>query len=110
PSRVGWLGVLWRRILLRLLRPYLVRHRELENILVAGLSEVEQSRDRLEDATRTVQGLLEQLGGRVADLSDQFNSRLDELTGRLYARPYVAETAAADQSRACADFDEVVRG
>jgi SAM-dependent methyltransferase len=71
---------------------------------------VEQSRDRLEDATRTVQGLLEQLGGRVADLSDQFNSRLDELTGKLYAQPYVAETEAVEQTSAYSAFEEVFRG
>jgi len=110
PSRVGRLGVLWRRILLRLLRPYLVRQRELENILVTGLSEVERSRDRLEDAVRTVQGLLEQLGGRVEDLSDQLSGRLDELIGKLYARPYVAETAVAERSSAYAEFEEVFRG
>jgi SAM-dependent methyltransferase/glycosyltransferase involved in cell wall biosynthesis len=113
PSRAGRLGILWRRILLRLLRPYLVRQRELENILVSGLSEVERSRDRLEDAVRTLQGLLEQVGGRVGDLSeasDQLNSRLDELNGKLYARPYVSETAAAEPSSAYADFEEVFRG
>jgi glycosyltransferase involved in cell wall biosynthesis/SAM-dependent methyltransferase len=103
PSRLGRPGVLWRRILLRLLRPYLVRQRELENILVDGLNEVELSRDRLEDAVRTVQG---QLGGRVDDMS----SRLDELTGKLYARPYVAETTGAERSSAYVDFEDVFRG
>jgi SAM-dependent methyltransferase len=110
PSRAGRLGVLWRRILLRLLRPYLIRQRELENILVSGLSEVERSRDRLEDAVRTLQGLLEQVGGRVEDLSNQLNSRLDELNGKLYARPYVSETTASEPSSAYADFEEVFRG
>jgi len=107
PSQAGRLGVLWRRILLRLLRPYLVRQRELENILVAGLSEVEQSRDRLEDAVRTVQSLL---GGRIESVSDQLNGRLDDLTGKLYARPYVADTATVEPSSAYADFEDVFRG
>jgi SAM-dependent methyltransferase len=107
PSRVGWLGVLWRRILLRMLRPYLVRQRELENILVSGLSDVEQSRDRLEDAVRAVQSLL---GGRIESVSDQLNSRVDDLTAKLYAQPYVAETTTDERSSAYADFEEVFRG
>jgi len=106
PSRAGRVGVLWRRILLRLLRPYLIRQRELENILVDGLNEVERSRDRLEEATRTLQGLLEQVGSRVDDLA----GRVDVLTGKLYAKPYVAETTAAGGSSAYADFEEVFRG
>jgi SAM-dependent methyltransferase len=109
PSRAGRIGILWRRILLRLLRPYLVRQRELENILVDGLREVEQSRDRLEDALRTVQGLLEQLEARLA-LSEQLGTRLDELIGRLYARPYVAETAGTHRTSAYVDFEDVFRG
>ena len=109
PSRAGRIGLLWRRILLRLLRPYLVRQRELENILVDGLNEVERSRDRLEEAVRALQGLLEQLEARVAT-SEQLGSRFDELTERLYARPYVAETAGAQRSSAYVDFEDVFRG
>ena len=36
PSRAGWIGRLWRKVMLRLLRPYLVRQRELETLLVSG--------------------------------------------------------------------------
>ena len=36
PSRTGRVGLLWRRVLLRLLRPYLIRQRELETLLVSG--------------------------------------------------------------------------
>src|SRR5205823_1984337 len=61
----------------------------------------------LEEAVRAVQSLL---GGRVDDLSDQLNSRFDELTGKLYAKPYVAETTSAGGSSAYADFEEVFRG
>jgi len=103
PSRAGRVGILWRRILLRLLRPYLVRQRELENILVDGLREVEQSRDRLEDALRTLQGLFERRVG-------QLDSGLDELTERLYARPYVAETTGAERQSAYVGFEDVFRG
>jgi glycosyltransferase involved in cell wall biosynthesis/SAM-dependent methyltransferase len=113
PSRAGRVGLLWRRVLLRLLRPYLVRQRELENLLVNGLEEVERSRDRLEDAVRTLQSLLEQVGGRladVADVSDHLGHRLEDLTGRLYARPFVAETEAVEEGGAYAAFEDVFRG
>jgi SAM-dependent methyltransferase len=55
---------------------------------------------------RTLQGLLEQLGGRV----NQLGSGLDELTERLYSRPYVAETTGAEGQSAYVDFEAVFRG
>jgi SAM-dependent methyltransferase len=42
--------------------------------------------------------------------SEQLGSRFDELTERLYARPYVAETARAQRSSAYVDFEDVFRG
>jgi glycosyltransferase involved in cell wall biosynthesis len=67
PSRSGWAGLLWRRVLMRLLRPYLIRQRELETLLVSGVDELERSRDRLEDAVRAVQGvLLRTASGRMS--------------------------------------------
>ncbi len=50
PSRSGPLRPdLPAPLLLRLLRPYLVRQRELETLLSVGIEELERSRDRLED-------------------------------------------------------------
>lgn len=54
--RFGRLGVLWRRLLLRLLRPYLVRQREWETDVTSGLQELESAarfaRDRIEELER----------------------------------------------------------
>ena len=76
PSRrFGRLGVLWRRFLLRLLRPYLVRQREWETVVTGGLRELEAAtrftRDRIEqlDATsRKVQEQAEQLERQLLEL------------------------------------------
>src|SRR5207248_350746 len=83
PSRAGGIGRLWRRIMLRLLRPYLIRQRELETLLVSGLDELERSRDRLEDAVRVVQSLSSQISKRT----DRLVARIDRLTSDLYAKP-----------------------
>jgi SAM-dependent methyltransferase len=56
-----------------------------------------------------VQGLLEQLDARMA-ISEQVGTRLDELTERLYARPYIADTPGAERSSAYVDFEDVFRG
>jgi hypothetical protein len=67
-SWAGPFGRLWRRLLMRALRPYTVRQRELENLLVNGLDELERSRDRLEDTTRELKELVAELGRRVDEL------------------------------------------
>ncbi len=61
PSRHGRLGLLYRRLLLRLLRPYTMRQRELEHTLVDGLRELEL---RSEELRRRVEELERQRGGR----------------------------------------------
>ena len=75
-------------MLLRLLRPYLVRQRELETLLVVmGLNELERSRDRLEDAVQ----------------------QLQSLAAELHAKPYTADEVA-DGGSPYAAFEDVFRG
>jgi glycosyltransferase involved in cell wall biosynthesis/SAM-dependent methyltransferase len=113
PSPAGRLGRVWRRVLLRLMRPYLVRQRELETLVVSGIDELERSRDRLEDGIRHIQALLEQLGGRVDELGDGVGGvgdQVERLMSELQARPYVAETEARSEESAYASFEDVFRG
>ncbi|MDQ2911486.1 MAG: methyltransferase domain-containing protein [Actinomycetota bacterium] len=94
PSRSGAVGRLCRRVLRRLLRPYVVRQAELETLLVSGLDELERSRDRLEDAIRA-------LGESVR--------QLQSLAGELHARPYTAAAVVGGASPYAA-FEDVFRG
>ena len=104
PSRSGRVGLLWRRVLLRLLRPYLIRQRELETLVVSGLEELERSRDRLEDAVRVVQA---HYGERMDDL----DARLARLLSELYARPFEAAADPAEARDSTYDaFEEIFRG
>jgi glycosyltransferase involved in cell wall biosynthesis/SAM-dependent methyltransferase len=91
PSRSGTVGRLWRRLLMRLLRPYTVRQRELETLLVSGVDELERARDRLERVT-------ERLG-----------ESLDHLQAKLHARPYTAEPDDRATSPYAA-FEDIFRG
>jgi glycosyltransferase involved in cell wall biosynthesis/SAM-dependent methyltransferase len=97
-SWAGPFGRLWRRVLMRLLRPYTLRQRELETLLVNGLDALERSRDALEDAVR-------QLQARAA-LSEE---SLEGLRAELYAKPYVAQTEMGGDSPYAA-FEDVFRG
>jgi SAM-dependent methyltransferase len=96
PSRSGRFGRIYRRLLLRLLRPYLVRQRELETLLSVGLEELERSRDRLEDALRKLQG--------------DTDRRFDRLDAELYPQPYVAKAVGIGRDSAYASFEDVFRG
>ena len=84
PSRSGIVGRLYRKALLRLLRPYLVRQRELETLLVTGVEELERARDRLAQS-------------------------LEDLQAKLYARPYTADAPAPGGSPYAA-FEDIFRG
>ena len=107
PSRTGRIGLLWRRVLLRLLRPYLIRQRELETLLVSGLEDQERSRDRLEDAIRVVQSVLSQL----AERTDRLDAGTERLTKELYARPFMASAGAPEAGASPYDaFEEMFRG
>lgn len=87
PSRSGLPGRIWRRILRRLLRPYLVRQGELETLLVTGMNELERARDRLQASVQ----------------------QLEILAEELHARPYTAEAPAGGDSPYAA-FEDVFRG
>ena len=91
PSRSGVVGRVWRRVLRRLLRPYLVRQAELETLLVSGVGELERARDRLEKRTETL------------------GESLDHLLAKLHARPYTAEPDDRATSPYAA-FEDVFRG
>ncbi len=47
PSRLGGIGLVYRRLLMRLLRPYTARQREWEHVVVDGLRELELSVEKL---------------------------------------------------------------
>jgi glycosyltransferase involved in cell wall biosynthesis/SAM-dependent methyltransferase len=102
PSRSGPVGRLYRKLLLRLLRPYLIRQRELETLLSVGIEDLERSRDRLEDSVRKLQ---EETSRRTGETE----RRLDELDAELYPKPYAA-AAEAGQDSAYASFEDVFRG
>ena len=91
-------------MLLRLLRPYLIRQRELETLLVSALDELERSRDRLEDAVRVVQA---RYGERIDDL----DARIARLLSELYAKPFEAATDPVEARDSAYDaFEEIFRG
>jgi glycosyltransferase involved in cell wall biosynthesis/2-polyprenyl-3-methyl-5-hydroxy-6-metoxy-1,4-benzoquinol methylase len=93
--RYGRLGPFARHALLRVLRPYLVRQREWEALVVDALThfeEVEQERVRA-------------LERELAETQD----RLERLVGQLYAQPY-ADPEAGRSGSTYASFEDVFRG
>jgi glycosyltransferase involved in cell wall biosynthesis len=64
-GRFGWLGVFARRLLLRLLRPYLVRQREWESLVVEQLrvdqQRIREQAERIEHLETAVEELQENL-------------------------------------------------
>jgi glycosyltransferase involved in cell wall biosynthesis/2-polyprenyl-3-methyl-5-hydroxy-6-metoxy-1,4-benzoquinol methylase len=99
PSRTGWIGSVYRRALRRLLRPYLIRQRELETLLATGLEQVERSLESISDVQK---GLVR------SDL--RRGEQLDALEAGLYAKPYVAAEGEAARGSAYASFEDVFRG
>ena len=106
PSRSGRLGLLYRRVLLRLLRPYLIRQRELETLLASGVDELERSRDRLEEMMRVVQGVLT----ANAERTNVLETRLERLKIELYAKPFEASLAEVTGESPYDAFEEIFRG
>lgn len=94
PSRTGIGGRAARALLLRFLRPYIFRQRELETLLVSGLNELELARDRLEVTAR--------------NLGEELR-KVQSIAGELQAAPYTNEPDARDRDPYVA-FEDVFRG
>lgn len=82
PSRFGFFGRLYRRLLRRALQPYLVRQREFELAVAAGLEQAEamaqRQRDqlkRLEETVRRLDAQTEQLAALAAALERRLADR-----------------------------------
>ncbi len=103
PSRFGRIGRLSRRLLLRLLRPYLFRQHELETLLAVGIEDLERAQERLEN---TIHRLHDAALSTIRDT----DLRIDELERELYPEPYTAEAAASGQDSTYASFEDVFRG
>jgi glycosyltransferase involved in cell wall biosynthesis/2-polyprenyl-3-methyl-5-hydroxy-6-metoxy-1,4-benzoquinol methylase len=95
PSRSGLAGRVWRRVLQRLLRPYTIRQRELESLLVGGIEDLERSRDRLDVSVRRLEETVQDV--------------LRPLEQGLAAEPYVAGPPVGGASPYLA-FENVFRG
>ena len=100
-SRLGRAGVPARRMLRRLLGPYLLRQREWESLVV--------------DALRQGEAIAEQQQRRIDALARELREtrgRLEFLEGQLYARPYSVEggIAAAGAGQEYRSFEDVFRG
>ena len=91
PSRTGTFGRLWRRALMRLLRPVPGPPARARDRARERLDELERARDRLEKVT-------ERLG-----------ESLDHLQAKLHARPYTAEPDDRATSPYAA-FEDIFRG
>jgi glycosyltransferase involved in cell wall biosynthesis len=82
PTRLGPIGVALRRLLLRVLRPYLVRHAEYEHAVVDALRELELWRlqeqmrgERLEGSTKLLGERIQELSRRVEELERELRRR-----------------------------------
>lgn len=80
--RFGRLGVFMRKIVLRAMRPYLVRHSEFEHAVVDALRELELWRlqeemrgERLEGTTKVLSERNKQLSRRVEELERELGER-----------------------------------
>jgi glycosyltransferase involved in cell wall biosynthesis/2-polyprenyl-3-methyl-5-hydroxy-6-metoxy-1,4-benzoquinol methylase len=107
PSRFGPVGVFLRRVVFRLLRPYIARHNEFDSAVVAALGEIQERLGGVADAQREGQVAVErslsdldargtELGGRVEDVDRRIadvRGQLVELAGQLNAIPYMADPA-----------------
>jgi glycosyltransferase involved in cell wall biosynthesis/SAM-dependent methyltransferase len=109
PSRFGPIGVLLRRVVFRLLRPYIARHNEFDTAVVEALGEFDKRIGAMAEAQREGQAGIERslaevdargadLGGRVEDVDRRVHGQLLELrvasaalAERLNAVPYMAD-------------------
>jgi glycosyltransferase involved in cell wall biosynthesis/predicted TPR repeat methyltransferase len=101
PSRFGPVGVLLRRVVFRLLRPYIARHNEFDSAVVAALGEIDKRIGAMAEALAGIERSLAELDTRVEDLDRRVgdvHSQVLELRAasaalaqRLNAVPYMAD-------------------
>ena len=99
PSRTGWIGASYRRALRRLLRPYLIRQRELETLLATGLEHVERSLESVREVQK-----------RLVQSEERLSAQVETFEAELYAGPYMAAEAETAHGSAYASFEDVFRG
>jgi glycosyltransferase involved in cell wall biosynthesis/2-polyprenyl-3-methyl-5-hydroxy-6-metoxy-1,4-benzoquinol methylase len=97
-ARLGPLGVYARKLLHRVLRPYLLRQREWESAVV--------------DALRQSELIAERQARRVNAELRELRERFDHLEGQLYSRPFAADltTELAGAGAEYRSFEDVFRG
>jgi glycosyltransferase involved in cell wall biosynthesis/2-polyprenyl-3-methyl-5-hydroxy-6-metoxy-1,4-benzoquinol methylase len=104
PSRFGRPGVFARRLIFRLLRPYMARQREFELAVVDALVQIErQARQLADDTARTARtletvaplarGAAEGMRVLFEERLPRMEQRVEELDQRLYPVPYTSEPA-----------------
>jgi SAM-dependent methyltransferase len=121
PSRIP-VGGLARRLLFRILRPYIVRHRELDEAVVGALHEIdaelrasrgEQARliqrlDAVESGSREAAATLDQLSVGVSKHLNSVDEKVTRLWHELHAEPYMSDPKALrttdDQGREAIGF------
>jgi len=99
PSKFGAPGLLARRLLFRILRPYTVRQREFEVAVVEALGRLRESADRLREAA----DLSAEAQREVRDMQQRHEDRIARLdnatrTHRLTTDTHVAELVARLES------------
>jgi glycosyltransferase involved in cell wall biosynthesis/2-polyprenyl-3-methyl-5-hydroxy-6-metoxy-1,4-benzoquinol methylase len=99
PSRFGPVGVFLRRVVFRLLRPYIARHNEFDSAVVAALGEIEERLSALSDLAGRVEDVdrrIADVGGQLVELRSALEGVRDSsaaLADQLNAIPYMADPA-----------------
>jgi SAM-dependent methyltransferase len=111
PSRFGKAGVFVRRLVYRLLRPYMVRQREFELALVRALAEVEEiARDEARRAVDTGQAATRKAHealGRATRLDRELQAKSSDQRAALSALSPRIDEAESHLQRVEARLDEV---
>lgn len=77
PSRLGRAGILMRKLLLRLLRPYIARHREFELAVVAALDEAELDAAHQREQVSRLERVVRRLEARLGELEERDHRSLE---------------------------------
>jgi glycosyltransferase involved in cell wall biosynthesis/SAM-dependent methyltransferase len=87
--RLGSMGVLSRRVLHRILQPYIVRQRELETAVVDALIKADEDSQAQREMFTALRTQVQALGAQF----DARGAELDAVVAELTAVPYAAEPA-----------------